>query len=138
MRQDELMMNDWVEYGNIRAQVNSLTGNSDMIGICYTDSGNNICFKFVSTISLEPIPIDKDILIFNRFSPGMYNICDLGNGKYIEYYGHEHRVKVWWKGVDEWDNHSEVKDLIFQGNATYVHELQHVLQLCGIDKKIKL
>ena len=121
MTQEELMLHDFVR--------------------CKAD-GSVVQIKthwdIYSAKDFDPVPITPEILKKNGFEVDMYSTLQLGNGKWLEYYHHEHRLRVWWKGIDEWDNHSEVTELVSQCHVWYVHELQHALRLCKIDKEIRL
>ena len=87
---------------------------------------------------LLPIPITKEILEKNGFKGEMYAFLDISPNLYLEYYYHEHRLREWWTGIDEWNNHAEVKEIVFKCQCHYIHELQHALRLCGIEKEIEL
>lgn len=84
--------------------------------------------------SLVGIKLTKDILKGNNWVNDMYSILPIDENKYLQYYWYENRLRCIWNGVDEYENHSEVTDIIFQcGNIKYVHELQHALKLCGLN-----
>lgn len=87
---------------------------------------------------IEPIPITPEILEKNGFKGEMYAFLDISPNLYLEYYYHEHRLREWWTGIDEWNNDAEVKEIVFECQCHYVHELQHALRLCGIEKEIVL
>lgn len=87
---------------------------------------------------IEPIPITSEILEKNGFKGEMYAFLDISPNLYLEYYYHEHRLREWWTGIDEWNNDAEVKEIVFKCQCHYVHELQHALRLCGIEKEIVL
>ena len=86
----------------------------------------------------EPIPLTPEILEKNGFKGDGYLFLEIDDFSYLEYYPFEHRLRKWWHGVDEWENHSETKDITFQCNCHYVHELQNALKLCKIEKEIEL
>lgn len=91
----------------------------------------------VSELSIEDISgikLTKAILKMNGWINDLYTILLVDNNRYLKYYWHENRLQYIWNGVDEWENRSEVKDIIFQcENIKCVHELQHALKLCGLD-----
>lgn len=88
---------------------------------------------------IEPIPITTEILERNGWSrDGMYAILRLDEHTHLEYYYHEHRLRKWYCGVDEWQNHTKVNDITFQVHCYSVHQLQYALRLAGIDKEITL
>lgn len=82
--------------------------------------------------NFEPIPLTPEILEKNGWDTSPYSILKVCNDKWLEFYHHERRLRLWWKGIDEWQNHAEVQEVCFQCNCTYVHELQHALRLCGL------
>lgn len=89
---------------------------------------------------IEPIPLTKEILKKNGFDTKSccYAFLDIDDDKWLEYYYHEHRLRKFWSGIDEWQNHAKVQELTFQCTCKYVHELQHALSLSKIDKTIEL
>lgn len=82
----------------------------------------------------EPIPLTEKILEANGFEIGAYSTLKLDDNFWLEYYHHENRLRKLWKGIDEWENHTETLDVCFQCECYYVHQLQHALRLCGLDK----
>ena len=101
----------------------------------YDDSvtlGGVLCH--LSTV--KPIPLTKKILEKNGFEGMPYAFFKLDNNSWLEYYYHEYRLTKWWSGIDEWNNSSHVKETTFQCQCHYVHQLQHGLNLCEIDKEI--
>lgn len=88
--------------------------------------------------SIVGIELTKDILKKNNWVNDLYSILPIDKNKYLQYYWYENRLRCIWNGVDEYENHSEVTDIIFQcGNIKYVHELQHALKLCGLNDLVK-
>ena len=87
---------------------------------------------------IEPIPLTPEILEKNGFSGEGYAFLKLDDDSWMDYYYHEHRLRKWWEGVDEWQNHAKVMDITFQCHCRYVHELQHALRLAGVEMEIEL
>lgn len=88
--------------------------------------------------SIVGIELTKDILKKNNWVNDLYSILPIDKNKYLQYYWYENRLRCIWNGVDEYENHSEVTDIIFQcGGIKYVHELQHALKLCGLNDLAK-
>lgn len=89
---------------------------------------------------ISPIEITPELLEKNGFyttDGGMYYYLDCGDDFHsLEYYKFEGRLRQWSEGVDEWCNHAVTKDLTFQCQCRYVHELQHAIRMCGIHKEI--
>ena len=128
----ELMVGDWV----------SVNGGMPMFVQDIYDN-NTVYLDFEAweedIKNIEPIEITRKILKDNGFKIGVaYSTLDIDSNKHFEYYHHEHRLRLWWEGIDEWENHSLVKSIIFQCHPFYVHELQHAFRLCKIDKEIVL
>lgn len=130
MKAKELMQFDWVclEDDPTPRQVDFIrTGE---VGLYWN--------KIVTPPHIKPIPITPEILEKNGFKGDGYAILILDEQTYLDYYYYEHRLQKHWCGVDEWENHSKVNDITFKCNCYYVHELQHALRLCGIEKEIVL
>lgn len=110
---------------------------------------NNIIHKYVAilnnkayglpTTELHPIPITAEILEkIGWSSDGMYATLRIDEHRHLEYYFHEHRLRKYYCGVDEWQNHAKVTDITFAVHCYSVHQLQHALRLAGVDKEINL
>ena len=87
-----------------------------------------------SLVNVTPIPLTTEILEKNGFKGEDYLILELDEFSYLEYYPFEGRLRKIWHGIDEWNNHSDTKDITFQYHCKYVHELQHALRLCGMNE----
>ena len=89
--------------------------------------------------NIHPIPITAEILEKNGWSnDGMYATLRIDEHRHLEYYYHEFRLRKWYCGVDEWQNHAKVSDITFAAHCYSVHQLQHALRLAGGDKEINL
>lgn len=130
MEAKELMQFDWVclENDPTPRQVDFIRAGE--VGLYWN--------KIVTPPYIKPIPITPEILEKNGFKGEMYAFLDISPNLYLEYYYHEHRLREWWTGIDEWNNHAEVKEIVFKCQCHYIHELQHALRLCGIEKEIVL
>jgi hypothetical protein len=123
MKAEELMIGDWVHYRGTNIQVTSLydKGGSNEIGWSDKES------VWVNGSNVEPIPLTPEILEKNGFveSKEKSNIEDIGcaiiYGKY--------------KRFDS-DNCLNYGDSLYP--IKYVHQLQHAMKLCGINKEIVL
>ena len=40
--------------------------------------------------------------------------------------------------IDEWNKRVTIRDVVFVSNCNYVHEFQHDLKRCGIEKEVQL
>lgn len=86
-----------------------------------------------------PIPITAEILEKNGwYTDGMYAFLHIDEHLHLEYYYHEHRLRKYYCGKDEWQNHAKVTDITFAAHCYSVHQLQHALRLAGVDKEINL
>ena len=111
MKANELMIGDWVI---------GYSGEPFEIGIIDPD--------FLYWDEIQPIPLTKDILEKNDWkrltSPEGEDVFVLDLGTTV----------LWWFVKD--------KELVLIGGShlkiEYVHQLQHALRLCGIEKEIML
>lgn len=125
----ELMIGDWIIDGFEKAQVTSIT----------CDGVIETTLRTSDEMCTEPIELTREIFEKNDFDTTIcYAFLELEDGKYLEYYFHEHRLRELWEGIDEYSGHYKVKDIIFQCQCRYVHELQHALKMCKINKGIEL
>jgi hypothetical protein len=86
----------------------------------------------------EGITLTDSILYRNGFKIDGYAVLEIDTNTHLEYYLPEHRLRKVWRGIDEWDNHAEKTEITFQCHCFYVHELQHALKMCSIEKEIVL
>lgn len=94
-----------------------------------------------SLVEFEPIPITPEILekngFYDRSEGSKFNYVILTNEYQISYYPKVNRFSIYKKGIDPFYD----KDKFFCGFKNivkYVHELQHALKQCRIEKKIVL
>ena len=146
MKAEELMIGDWVRL--------TLTQNATVItGI----NGNNIDTKAVHPLrydEIEPIPLTEAILKANGFefieAEKLINVrrsmCHLSRmtGEYRYVNKTKKGFVIDFIGLGYSDLHKEWqviqmfgKDMVIDaGRANYIHEIQHALRLCGIEKEI--
>ena len=120
MKASELMLGDWV--------LDTRTKNPLRV---------NPFMAEMEVPEWEPISLTPEILEKNGFKrEGVIELYNL-------YAGIDHRVtihddKEYMNSVNEWHVHIDSEDYCSIANCelTYVHELQHILRLCKIDKEI--
>ena len=136
----DLSVGDWVRYRDRNGRIERLgvVGDEERLSIAVeSDIGTMYQFLFIENI--EPIPITAEMLERNGWAnDGMYAILRINEHLHLEYYYHEHRLRKYYCGVDEWQNHAKVNDITFQAHCYCVHQLQHALRLAGVDKEINL
>lgn len=133
MKANELMVGDWVmplkKLKGIPGKVITIEGGTD---ICWIDSKYYSCLFLCR--DFEGIPLTPEILEKNGFEkddggeecwgcdagwviPGEYDECGKEKSWQVEILGEPNS---------------------FSGTIHFVHELQHALRLCGIEKEIVL
>lgn len=133
MKGKNLMIGDWVCVNGLTQQVFYLAYNQNEkeLTIGVLDPQGDVYQCFYGFDHVEPIPLTAEILENNGWEYGNWGSEDYDD----EYYTF----------IDDFDIHID-------GNQTfeirtvdgctiklkYVHELQHALRLCGIDKTIEL
>ena len=135
----DLSVGDWVRcvQWNGRIQRIAMHDGATVEVIIEADLGRLYMYKRVDEI--YPIPITAEILEKNGWSnDGMYAILRIDEHLHLEYYYHEHRLRKYYCGVDEWQNHAKVSDITFAAHCYSVHQLQHAIRLAGVDKEITL
>ncbi|MBR5030871.1 MAG: hypothetical protein IKT03_05580 [Muribaculaceae bacterium] len=127
----ELMIGDWVDINGLPVQVFELAYNHNekemTIGIL--DPQGEIYSAFYGYDHIEPIPLTPEILEKNFSSTAYWYF--IGTDKFC------FRID---KYKDKWDLYfgRDGKGTNLRIKINYVHELQHALRLCGIDKEIEL
>ena len=139
MKAEELMIGDWV---NLNLDVDYKTGKSIYAPIQVTainkDGTIDVNCTYDKSESMqdgwglkliEPIPLTKEVLHKNGFYGEVYLWINAGDEKTLEYYLFEHRLSLWY-------SEEKNQEILFKCHCFYVHELQHALKLCGIEKEI--
>lgn len=127
MEANELMIGDWVWYNNQPHQIRQLgifgenRDGDDYPAVC-VGKPNSIGL-ILERNEIEPIPLTPEILEKNGFSEN-YREEDLS---YAQSCGDV-------IGIHIYGTNGLMEEMYFK----YVHELQHALRLCGIEKEIKL
>lgn len=125
MKASDICVGDWVEDGYKKVQVTSITCD----GIVETTAA-------ISNIEVvEPIPLTDDILVKNGFS----EIHHPGTGatdEYSEWFLGGIKITEW---LEDWkDHHFSTGGDDCSISFNYVHQLQHLLRLCGIEKELTI
>ena len=131
MKANELMMGDWV----VRTDV--LDPHSVQVARLEIDNNHNlwvkddpenigINFKYIKFEDCHPIPLTPELLEKNGLANDPYG-CHFKEDEYMAL-----EISVEEEGVYWTINYNEYSIL----KLKYVHQLQHALKLCGIDKEI--
>ena len=140
MKANELMVGDWVIFHdsgyasdgttweeNRVCQIDSI--DEDVRVKWYDESGYKEDWPHVSTELLSPIPLTSGILKKNGFEYFHKNYSSLS-------YNHPFKLKM-----TNWPDENGLGGLWTICNIIeirFVHQLQHALRLCGIEKEIVL
>ena len=120
----DLMIRDWVKVKNTQKQVKV----KEIKQSCIYTEGNGYEYN-----EIEFIPLTAEILEKNGFIEDDNDDCwGDANCFFIPNYVD--------KNIISWETHIEPDNGNgdFSGNLTYVHELQHALRLCKVEKTIEL
>lgn len=127
MKAKDLMIGDWVLFDHNPVRVAILGAAQDSLGLAV---GDNVFGQLYSII--EPIPLTEEILEKNGFKQiGEKFIWGEIDNDLIEVtpsINNSYRIKI------------SVADLMTACSiwCSYVHQLQHAMRLCGIEKEIEL
>lgn len=133
MKANEFMIGDWVKTNQCYSRIAELRG---IEGIKFEDK-----FGYGFTPEVEPIPLTAEILEKN----GWRNVVSDDETPIMQI---ETRCDAFWWDSKKCecgcersvcDNGEEcIEKTFFCKGIYYVHELQHALRLCGIDKTIEI
>ena len=138
MKAEELMRNDWVCIDNENAPRQVDWIRSGEVGLYWSQT--------VTPPYLKPIPLTPEILKKNGLVKR--NDIDGSDFYYIKVLGGQYRFTISFWFYDEpvggvktllkcWFEFNGGVNQIHKCNVLYVHELQHALRLCGIEKEIE-
>ena len=137
MKANELMIGDWVRLTDPIAE-------GMQVQVLAIGRFGGITFYDGITDHIEPIPLTTEILEKNGFHKGAYLAaqCYIKEANHIVYSmllenGDQVVTLVYCNGKNELEVITIGRGVNFD-NVRYVHELQHALHLCGIEKDIKL
>jgi len=122
MNAKELQIGDLVDYRGKVIEVTSLYAKNGSNEVGFGDKED----IWVNGCVLNPIPLTPEILERLGFEWRAYAVCLSGEDICLVQCGDYWRAKP----------HQMSNDTICR--IQYVHELQHLLRLCGIDKEITL
>ena len=138
MKATGLMIGDWVNYSilNLNAKVFSTLGNHT-IGIQFVDNNNKVeAIHGLLEETINPIPLTEEILVKNGFEKRIHT--SLSNNEDYRYYQWNPTPEypdegVWlWPNGDSYTYNSRISDI----KINSVHQLQHLLRLCGVEKEL--
>ena len=127
MKVNELMVGDWVNVNGLNLKVGAI--HADEIGVVDPDYKIYWCSDDEFD-RIDPIPLTEEILVKNGwdFRDRQYAIeCEEDVQGIVEL----SRDKDGYYWSINWDEYQIIR-------IHYVHELQHILRLCGIDKEISI
>lgn len=144
LRSIDLMIGDWVGYlptwenedGTIQRDGNPnnpIICKVEMLGDSSAQLNNGEDDFDADDIELYPIPLTPEILEkngFTRSTQGIYRI-KIKQGVQVRCTDEFLTIIIFIQKAEKWRYY-------FFPHAYFVHELQHALRLCGIDKEIEL
>lgn len=133
MKAEELMIGDWLFY---RGQFNAFPFKVEQITkkkVGYHAEPNESMMYYLRLYECNPIPLTPEILERNGFiyitSQGIYEFCT-------------DDYRILWPTDDKntlaINSYFAKYGILTKSDIDYVHQLQHALRLCGINKQIKL
>lgn len=126
MKASDLMVGDWVSYLGFYNKVIYIGQKVSM----YDGKGTEFT---TDPEHIRPIPLTEEILVKN----GVSEIHHPGTGatdEYSEWFLGGIKITEW---LEDWkDHHFSTGGDDCSISFNYVHELQHLLRLCGIEKEL--
>ena len=133
MRVNDLMLGDWVRNtnGNV-GRVAGITEDGAEVIVHYTDNGT----AFSDPGLLRPVRLLLGMLAENGWEvhDKMYAELAYEEGRRLSWYQYEGILRDWYTGRDGVDR----EIFLSRPGLIYVHQMQHALRMCGIEKEILL
>ena len=133
MKPNELMVGDWVHCAKLDYAPENYVANMQ-INQLYVADLDTYSFKELKYDEIEPVPLTGEILKRNGFRNNKLS-HDEGDW-YYNVNLEEVKGGLWINVVSSRNVLHGRKE--FCGLINYVHELQHAMKLCGIEKDIEL
>lgn len=137
MRPEKLMIGDWVSLFQGNPDGSSCNVQVSYIGE-YGEVGIKGCEEYTSANCnlLFPIPLTPEILVKNGFVQFMsHNWLIVIDNITIELREPQHNMAIW---LDWAEHETGTYASYILPSPNCVHELQHTLRLCGINKEIEI
>lgn len=144
MKAEDLMVGDWVNVFNVPKQIEGIRKFKNGDEIVYYDGDNG---NFITSVT--PIPLTEEILHKNGFKNDFVAqksiIAEGASNFSVILFSEDNRISL--NNIDEyinsfnkWSVHIDTEDMrtMSTSEITYVHELQHLLKPCKIEKEIVL
>ena len=141
MKASDLMICDYITHKDNVIQVTAIDDFSGIVsGRIISYRGDYSCF----ITEVNPIPLTEEILGKNGFEYAYNEASEMQNkqllvanisGHYIEVRLDKKNIAIWY---DYDENESGFYSDVFLELPRTVHQLQHLLRLCGIEKEIEL
>lgn len=132
MKPEQLMIGDYIMFNKDIYKIEEIS-KKGWAHITYNDE--NGCRVSLSTDyilgELTPVPLTDEILKKNGFD------YENNVGDVLEYYNYEIIYNTWEHELRILENREQILK-IKTFDKMCVHELQHALRLCGIDKEIEI
>lgn len=128
MKANELMIDDWVLWKDKPVQIARVSGvvySFGHIDVTLAHCGNGV-LETHDIKSISPIPLTPEIIEKNGFVDEMSNHAYRTDNYHVCYYCADARLSI--------NKYGAILDV----HCFYVHQLQHALRLCGIEKEIVL
>lgn len=127
MKTKDLMVGDWVMHGKKKRKCYNICGHTNDVML---DNG-----VFTNVMNINPMPLTKDILEKNGFEDigdDTYQLTERPYWFWVDFYNHEYGCEF---DTSTYEYEDSEHRLNLKG-IPYVHELQHAMRLCGIEKEI--
>lgn len=143
MEANELMIGDWVSYKGNPTKIRTIEiYNVDVGPLQVTITyGDRICGLTVIDVSmLKPIPLTPEILEKNGWKQkkGFIQHGNFGNGPLMIWHTEDNKILRHFTHEMEISDLSSDRGFRVRFDCNYVHQLQHALKLCQIEKEIQL
>ena len=135
----DLMVGDWLSCNDLKRQVAAI---GETVG--FLDCNNQVYWAYEGFDRIDPIPLTEDILEKNGFEYAYNEVSEMHNKQLLvaNIGGHYIEVRLDKKNVAIWYDYDENGDGVYSDVLIdlphHVHNFQHLLRLCGIEKELTI
>ena len=140
MKANELMIGDLVRIKDLKDPIKRISCIDEYLGVVDFWDGEKCIVTSINNVL--PIPLTMEILVRNKFRNNdiEYIYQNIANDGCVHVMLLDTGCGTWDITIKDYNKFEDNQTVLFKANGVFLHlhELQHYLRLCGIEKEIEL